>query len=128
MDLINMYRSLEHAGMDERSGIKIERVTGDEQFSLYIAEILPQTWLKPHYHLHDIEIYQILEGAGIMRIGSRGGDSLVWEEEFPVGKGDCFTIPEGTVHQIGNMTDQALIACFTCPPSHLGDDRFFMLE
>jgi len=127
MNLINLYHLLEHAGMDENAGIHIERVTGDDQFSFYVAEVFPGTWLKSHYHTKGIELYQILQGAGIMRIGRRTGETAVWEEEFTVESGDCFTIPEGMVHQLGNMTGERLIAGITCPPSHLGDDRFFLV-
>jgi len=126
MDRINLFDRLEKIGTDEKTGIKIDRVTGDDRFSLYVGEILPHTWLRPHYHHHGIEIYQIIEGSGVMKTGTRSGDRVIWEEEYPVSKGDCFTIPEETVHQLGNNTDKRLIACFTCSPSHLGDDRFFM--
>lgn len=126
MDLINLYHLLEDAAIDEKTGIKIERVTGDDYFSLYAGQILPGTWLKPHYHTTGIEIYQILEGSGVMKIGTRTGDSVAWEEERSANAGDCFTILEGKVHQLGNMTARRLIACFTCSPSHLGDDRFFL--
>lgn len=127
MDVFNLYHLLDHAGIDEKTGIRIELVTGDDQFSFYVAEIFPETRLKAHYHTRGIELYQILEGTGIMKIGTRTGDSVTWDEELTVGKGDCFTIPQGRVHQLGNMTDQPLVAGFTCPPSHLGDDRFFLV-
>ncbi len=126
MELRNFYELLDAALMDEKAGIKIQRVTGDENFSFFIAEILPNTWLRPHYHESGIELYQILDGKGVMKTGKRERDQIIWEEEFPVEKGDCFTIPEGIVHQIGNLTPDSLIAGFTCPPSHLGNDRFFV--
>lgn len=126
MDLINLDTLLDQAGIDEHVGIRIERATGDDHFSLYIAEIFPHTWLKAHYHTRGIEIYHILQGSGIMRIGTCKDESVVWEEEFSCQAGDCFTVPEGSVHQLGNMTDNRLIACFTCPPDHLGDDRFIL--
>lgn len=126
MEVINLFQHLDTIGTDEKTGIKIDRMCGDDRFSLYVGEIFPHTWLKPHYHHHGMEIYQIIEGSGVMKTGTRKGDQVIWEEETPVSKGDCFTIPEDNVHQLGNNTDKRLIACFTCSPSHLGDDRYFM--
>ena len=128
MEVINLAEHLNKAGMDHKAGIRIIRATGDETCSLYVAEILPNTWLHAHYHQHGTEIYQIMEGKGVMRIGTREHTGTAWKEEYAVAAGDCFTVPEGGVHQLGNPTDQRLIACFICPPSHLGDDRFFMEE
>ena len=126
MDLSNLYNLLDTAQMDEKAGIKLQRVTGDEHFSFYVAEILPMTWLKPHYHGEGIELYQIIEGEGVMKTGRNENNLVIWDEEYTVRKGDCFTIPEGRVHQIGNLTNLRLIAGFTCPPSHLAGDRFFV--
>ncbi|HII98147.1 MAG TPA: HD domain-containing protein [Methanoregula sp.] len=127
MDIQNIFRRIHEAPLDPQTGIRITRIIGDEHFSLFAAEIAPQTKLRPHYHESGIEIYQILEGTGTMKTGRQENGTTVWSEEFPVTKGDCFTIDEGMVHQLANPGTQPLSAAFVCPPSHLGDDRFFIL-
>jgi mannose-6-phosphate isomerase-like protein (cupin superfamily) len=126
MDVVNLYRHLEHVQIDEKTGIRIDRITGNEQMSLYAAEIAPHTRLRPHYHNHGEELYQILEGSGTMSVGNVSGSSFVFTETFPVTKGDCFTIAEGMVHQLANPSDQPLFGVFICSPSHLGNDRYFV--
>lgn len=126
MDIQNIFQRIHEAPLDPQTGIRITRIIGDEHFSLFAAEIAPQTKLRPHYHESGIEIYQILEGTGTMKTGRQENGTTVWSEEFPVTKGDCFTIAEGMVHQLANPGTQPLSAAFVCPPSHLGDDRFFV--
>lgn len=126
MDIANIFRSVYEAPLDPKTGIRITRITGDENYSFYAAEIVPGTKLRPHYHEHGIELYQILEGTGTMKTGKKTESGIVWDNEFDVGKGDCFTIDEGMVHQLANPGTTRLLAAFVCPPAHVGDDRFFV--
>ncbi|OHD13891.1 MAG: hypothetical protein A2086_14575 [Spirochaetes bacterium GWD1_27_9] len=126
MDLTNLYDILTQSKVDENVGIKVEKLTGDNYFSFYVAEIAPQKYVRPHYHSKGNEIYQILEGNGLMKIGTVSLNKICWENEFNVKKGDCFTIVENKVHQLFNVDSQKLIAIFGCPASHLGNDRFFV--
>jgi mannose-6-phosphate isomerase-like protein (cupin superfamily) len=126
MDIENIFRRVSEAPLDPKTGIRITRIAGDGNYSLYAAEILPKTNLRPHYHEHGIEIYQVLEGRGAMKTGRQTEAGTVWDEEFMVEKGDCFTIAEGMVHQLANPGTGKLLAAFICPPAHLGDDRFFL--
>jgi len=126
MDIQNLFQRVEEAPVDQKTGIRITRITGDEHFSLFAAEIAPQTKLRPHYHESGIEIYQIIEGTGTMKTGRQENGTTVWSEEFPVNRGDCFTIKEGMVHQLANHGSEPLMAAFICPPSHLEGDRFFI--
>lgn len=126
LDIAHLFSRVRAAPVDEKTGIRITRITGDENYSLYAAEILAGTRLRPHYHEHGIEIYQVIEGSGTMRTDTMTGSGCSWDNEFAVEKGDCFTIPEGRVHQIANPGKGPLIAAFVCPPSHLGEDRFFI--
>jgi len=125
MDIQNMFQRVQEAPVDPQTGIRITRITGNDHFSLFAAEIAPQTKLRPHFHEKGIEIYQILEGAGTMKTGRQENGTTEWSEEFPVSRGDCFTIDESMVHQLANPGTQPLLAVFVCPPSHVGDDRFF---
>jgi mannose-6-phosphate isomerase-like protein (cupin superfamily) len=61
-----------------------------------------------------------------MRLGKQTASGTVWDEEFTVEKGDCFTVAENRVHQIANHGTTRLLAAFVCPPAHVGNDRFFV--
>jgi len=126
MDIENIFRRVQKAPLDEKTGIRITRITGDENYSFYAAEIAPETKLRPHHHEHGIELYQILEGAGSMKTGKKTGSGIAWDKEFTVGRGDCFTIAEGMVHQLANPGSEPLIAVFVCPPAHVDKDRYFV--
>jgi mannose-6-phosphate isomerase-like protein (cupin superfamily) len=126
MDVQNLFQRVQEAALDPKTGIRITRITGDENYSFYAAEIAPKTKLRPHYHEHGIELYQILEGTGTMKTGTHNGSGIVWDEAFTVEKGDCFTIAEGMVHQLANPGPHNLLAAFVCPPAHVGNDRFFV--
>lgn len=126
MDIQNLYRRVQAAPVDPQTGIRITRITGNDHFSLFAAEIAPRTKLRPHYHEKGVEIYQILKGTGTMKIGRQENGTTAWTEEFPVNRGDCFTIEEGMVHQLSNPGTEPLLAAFVCAPSHLGNDRFFV--
>lgn len=126
MDIQNIFQRVNKAPPDPKTGIRLTRITGDENYSFFAAEIDPGTKLRPHYHRHGIELYQILEGTGIMKTGKKTGTGLAWDEKFMVQKGDCFTIGEGMVHQIANHGPGRLVAAFVCPPAHVEDDRFFV--
>jgi mannose-6-phosphate isomerase-like protein (cupin superfamily) len=126
MDIVNIFRRVQVTPPDKKTGIRITLITGDDNYSFYAAEIAPDTKLRSHYHEHGIELYQILEGTGTMKTAKKTGSGIVWDEEFTVGKGDCFTIAEGMVHQHANPCSGPLLAAFVCPPAHVGDDRFFV--
>ncbi len=124
MDITNLYRALESAETDPTVGIKVVRITGDEGFSLFGGEIEGHKKVRAHYHGQGIETYQIIEGQGIIHLGSPGqGGDVEWKEAVPVAKGDCFTVQPGQVHQLENASPEGLIALFGCPMAHLGSDR-----
>lgn len=126
MDIKNVKTELQNASLDTKAGIKLIKLTGDQHTSVYAAEIPAMTTLNPHYHKQGIEVYQILEGEGIMKVGEMENKTLIWNESFAAKQGDCFSIYEKNVHQIENASESPLIAIFVCPESHLGDDRFFV--
>lgn len=126
MNTKNIKTELQNAPLDKNAGIKLIKLTGDENISVYAAEISPHTELNPHYHSHGIETYQIFKGSGIMKIGKRINSTIEWIESIHVQEGDCFSIIEGSVHQLINNAKEPLQAIFSCPESHLGKDRFFI--
>lgn len=126
MDVKNIFNELGQATMDIHAGIKVVKVAGDADISVFAAEIAPHTQLSPHFHKSGIENYHVLKGQGAMKVGGVKAQGVVWEQEFEVEEGDCFSIPEGKVHCIINRTDGPLLAVFTCPEAHLSTDRFFV--
>jgi mannose-6-phosphate isomerase-like protein (cupin superfamily) len=126
MEIVNLFREVQDAPLDPQTGIRITRITGNDAYSFYAAEIAPMTNLRPHYHEQGIELYQVISGTGIMRTGKRAAGNIIWDEEFSVIPGDCFTIAEGMVHQLANRSHEPLLAGFVCPTSHVGKDRFFI--
>ncbi len=124
MDITNLYAILEQAETDPAVGIKVVRMTGDEGFSLFGAEIAGHKKVGAHYHDKGIETYQIIEGQGVIHLGvPAAGDAVDWRESLPVAAGDCFTVEQGQVHQLENTSPTRLVAVFGCPTSHLGTDR-----
>jgi mannose-6-phosphate isomerase-like protein (cupin superfamily) len=126
MQLTNLFSALETAPMDDYAGIKIVKLTGDADLSMYVADIAPKTALTPHYHNAGIDVYQILEGEGTMKLGRLVNNAVVWTEIFTAHKGDCFTVEAGVVHQLLNDADVTLHLVFACPESHVGSDRHFV--
>lgn len=122
----NIKEIVKSAPMDKGAGIKIVKVTGDRDISVFAAEVAPGTELTPHYHEIGVEIYQVYDGSGIMKVGIKKGDGVEWEHTLEVSTGDSFSIPEGRVHQIVNSSKEPLLMLFTCREEHLSSDRFFI--
>jgi len=124
MEINNLYDVIESAPLDEAVGIRIAPLTGSADFSLLVAEIAPKKKVGAHYHEFGIEIYQILEGEGVMHIGRpEAGSRVAWSTSFHVTKGDCFTVKEGDVHQLENTGNRRLIIVVGCATAHVTTDR-----
>lgn len=124
MDTCNLFSILEGQPLDPVVGIKVARLSGDDAFSLFGAEIAPGIQLKAHVHREGIEIYYILAGTGRMSLGEQPADGpVLWQEHFDVRPGDCFTVQPGQVHQLHNTGDTPMNALFGCSITHLTTDR-----
>ena len=123
----NFIEQLKTAQTDPAVGIRIVRVTGDDHMGLYVAELEAHRPVTAHYHRHGSEIYQIVRGEGTIHTGYPSvDDSVIWNESVDLKSGDCFTVPEGQVHQLVNTGSESMIACFVCPSAHIGHDRFIV--
>jgi len=125
MKISNIYKEIALAQRDEHANIKLVKLTGDENLSVFAAEVSPNSALNPHFHKHGIETYQILQGQGTMKVGNWDNNSLSWENSYLAEVGDTFSIPEGKVHQIVNESESSLLVVFSGPESHLSTDRYF---
>jgi len=120
----NLYEKIKNATLDDVVGIRVALLTGSDEFSLFGAEIAPRKKVGAHYHQSGIEIYQIVEGNGMMHTGMPNDNNHVnWHNSVSVKKGDCFTVNEGEVHQLVNEIDSELIVIIGCPKAHLSTDR-----
>ena len=77
------------------------------------ARLAPGMSTTPHHHRRIEEIYYILEGRGLMRVG---------EEGRPVGPGDAIAIPPGATHQITNTGTGVLKFLCCCAPGYEHQD------
>jgi len=66
-----------------------------------------------HHHVETEEIYYVLEGRGLMRVG---------DETRDVGPGDAIAIPPGAVHQMTNRGTALLKFLCCCAPGYEHDD------
>ena len=72
-----------------------------------------------HKHKETEEIYVILKGMGLMRLG---------DDEFEVVEGDTIAIVPGTPHNIRNISDSELKILCSCTPAYSHDDTFIVNE
>ena len=77
------------------------------------ARLAPGECATAHRHLKTEEIYFILEGQGIMRVG---------EDEASVGPGDAIAIPPGAEHHIRNTGNITLRFLCCCAPGYEHED------
>ena len=68
---------------------------------------------EPHHHIKTEEIYYVLEGRGLIRVG---------RETSSVGPGDAIAIPPGASHQITNTGPGLLRFLCCCAPGYEHDD------
>jgi mannose-6-phosphate isomerase-like protein (cupin superfamily) len=126
-DIKNFFELVKTARTDPVVGIRIVKVTGDDQTGLYVAELGPHHSVTAHYHRTGSEIYQIVHGEGKLYTGIPSSDTVViWDAPVVVNSGDCFTVQEGQVHQLENTGSYSLTAIIICPAAHIGHDRFIV--
>jgi mannose-6-phosphate isomerase-like protein (cupin superfamily) len=126
MEIVNYLDAQGNQPLDPGTGLSIRRLTDDPQFSLYFAAIGPGTTLPAHYHNDGAEAYHIVGGTGEIAVGALAGEAVEWHHTAAVKAGDCFSIRAGQVHRLVNSGDAILRVVFSAPPSHIGDDRFFV--
>lgn len=77
------------------------------------ARLLPGATTTRHRHVKTEEIYYLLDGEGLMRVGA---------ETASVGPGDAIAIPPGASHQITNTGDKVLKFLCCCAPGYEHED------
>jgi mannose-6-phosphate isomerase-like protein (cupin superfamily) len=77
------------------------------------ARLPPGGRTAAHRHVRTEEIYYVLAGRGLMRVG---------EESCEVEPGDAVAIPPGASHQITNIGPDLLRFLCCCAPGYEHDD------
>jgi len=85
--------------------------------SLAEARLPPGAKTTAHYHRRTEEIYYILEGSAVMRIGQQTRD---------VNVGDAIAIPPGEEHQITNTGTKVLKFLCCCAPGYEHEDTILV--
>ena len=126
MKISNINTSLNSTEMDEKAGIKLAYLTGDDNSSVFAIELKQGQFIPPHYHKKGIETYFILDGQGIVQTGAIENEKVFWMDERQVNTGDYFTINPGVAHRFRNISEKVLRIIATAPMSHSKDDRYFI--
>lgn len=114
---------LADADADAPTGLRIGHLSGDDDFSTYLARIAPGARVPAHYHARGGEHYHVLQGRGELRLDDLdSGERLAVE----VAARQSFTIGRRVVHALCNTGDTDLLLMFSCPRSHLMEDRQFV--
>ena len=89
--------------------------TGDGARNLSLAEATVPAGGETIEHLHRTseEIYNVVSGAGRMRLG---------EDEFEIAAGDAILIPPGTRHKLWNQGAEPLVLLCACAPPYSHED------
>ena len=127
MEIFNTKKLFGSLEQDEKSDIQIKKLTNGIM-AVYIAELKAGKKLSAHYHKEGEEIYQILDGVGIIEIGKLSGDTILWNGSYEVNAGDIFEVAPKMVHRLSNNGTNSLRLIFFAPASHLGEDRIFIKE
>jgi mannose-6-phosphate isomerase-like protein (cupin superfamily) len=95
----------------------VDRTTSDiTQCSLAEELLPPGCAVTPHFHAETEEIYYVIAGTGLMRVG---------DEEAEVGPGDAVFIPRGNVHTLRNTGAEPMRIVLVCGPAFSrADERF----
>jgi len=86
---------------------------GARNQSLAEATVEPGGRTMVHRHHESEEIYHVLAGRGVMRLGT---------ERFPLESGDTVLIPPGTPHGLENPGLEALVVLCCCSPAYSHED------
>lgn len=115
MDIVNLASAPPFTTKDgsEIRELLAHRNSSIRQQSLAEARVAPGGTTAAHYHPRTEEIYYILEGRGLMRLG---------DEPREVVPGDAIAIPPGLVHQITNHGPSTLKFLCCCAPGYEHED------
>lgn len=125
ISIVDWDQELSCASIDKTVGIQIATLLESEGKGTYITVIPPGSSVNPHYHTNGDEEYHIISGTGVIRllpVETKNKDfQLVCKHVRPQ---NSFIIPPNVIHQLINNGNEPLTLIFSCPLSHLKEDRF----
>ena len=93
----------------------IDRTTSAiTQCSLAEETLPPGRAVTPHHHRELEEIYYIVSGSGVMRVG---------DEQQEVFAGDAIYVPRGHTHTLENTGNEAIRLLVVCGPAFFYEDE-----
>lgn len=93
----------------------IDRTTAEiTRCSLAEETLLPGQSVTPHHHREIEEIYYILSGSGVMRVG---------DEKREVAAGDAVYVPRRSVHTLENTGAEPIKLLLVCGPAFFYEDE-----
>jgi mannose-6-phosphate isomerase-like protein (cupin superfamily) len=122
VEIINWNTAISSCKYDESVGIRIAKISGNEDFCTFITIIDPNKNVNPHYHKYGDEHYHIIQGNGEIKLKNIITGN---EQQYTVSEKESFVIHENIQHQLKNIGDIPLILMFSCPMSHVESDRHF---
>lgn len=125
--IVDWAQALSSANVDQSVGIQIATLVETDGKGTYITVIPPGASVNPHYHANGDEEYHIISGKGVIRLLSveaklKGGE---WTCQNVTSR-NSFIIPPNVIHQLMNDGDEPLTLIFSCPISHLKEDRYII--
>lgn len=124
INIVNWSDELSCAHTDEKVGIRIATLLESNGRGTYLTILQPGSSVKPHYHRDGDEEYHIISGNGVIRLAPVGSSNkdfkLVCKQ---VQAQNSFIIPSNIIHQLINNGTKELALIFSCPISHLNEDR-----
>jgi oxalate decarboxylase/phosphoglucose isomerase-like protein (cupin superfamily) len=125
ISIVDWAEELSCASFDKKVGIQIATLLESKGKGTYITVIPPGSSVNPHYHTNGDEEYHIISGNGVVRllpVEAKNKDfQLICKQ---VKSQNSFIIPPNVIHQLINNGDGPLTLIFSCPLSHLKEDRF----
>ncbi len=90
--------------------VLLGKLNGVKGVTLIIGNMAAGGGTKPHRHEHEEEVYYVIEGTGIWKIG---------EKEFVGRAGTAFFVPPNTEHSMVNNSNENLKVILLQSPASL---------
>ena len=90
--------------------VLLGKLNGVKGVTLIIGNMAPGGGTKPHRHEHEEELYYVIEGTGIWKIGGK---------EFIGRAGTAFFVPPNTEHSMSNNSHEKLKVILLQSPASL---------
>lgn len=123
MEIINWIDRVQAVKKDEKVGIRIATLFESDGRGTFVTILPPGAAVSPHYHEDGCEEYHIISGSGQINLKEAGNPEAVVINK-QVDAGNSFVIPPMVIHQLVNIGTDDLTLIFSCPLTHLKNDRF----